>query len=206
MTKERFECANDKIVAIEELKPNPKNNNKHPKDQIERLAKIIEKQGQRAPIVVSNLSGYIVKGHGRLEAIKLLGWKNAAVDFQDYGSEDEEYADMTADNQIALWAEFDDESFAKELPNLNIDYDLLGMRNIPDYNITLDNVSKSIPSVQTEEEKPYRIVYELCFNDEIEQEHWYNFLQALKRKFPEVETISERVIAVTDEWVNKNGQ
>lgn len=130
----KFECAYDELVDVDKLVPNPKNNNKHPKEQIERLAKIIEFQGQRMPIVVSNRSGFIVKGHGRLEAIKLLGWDKCAVDYQDYESEAQEYADMIADNQIATWAEFDSRMVLDEIPNLDIDTDLLGMMEIPKIN------------------------------------------------------------------------
>ena len=128
---EKIRCAYTELVDVEKLVPNPKNNNKHPKKQIERLAKIIEFQGQRAPVVVSNRSGFIVKGHGRLEAIKLLGWKKCAVDYQDYETEAQEYADMIADNPIATWAEFDDEMLLKELENLDIDTDMLGMVTLP---------------------------------------------------------------------------
>lgn len=126
-----IKCAYTELVDVAKLVPNPKNNNKHPKNQIERLAKIIDFQGQRAPIVVSKRSGFIVKGHGRLEAIKLLGWEKCAVDYQDYESEAQEYADMIADNQIATWAEFDNEMLLAEIPNLDIDTDMLGMLEIP---------------------------------------------------------------------------
>ena len=33
-------CSHDKIVPVEELKPNPKNPNRHPGDQVELLAKL----------------------------------------------------------------------------------------------------------------------------------------------------------------------
>jgi DNA modification methylase len=109
---------------------NPKNNNKHPKDQIDRLAKIIDFQGQRSPIVISNRSGFIVKGHARLSAIYKLGWEKAAVDYQDYITEAQEYADMTADNEIARWAELDSEKMLEDLKDIDLgDIDLLGMKD-----------------------------------------------------------------------------
>lgn len=129
---EKFNCAYDELVDIDKLVPNPKNNNKHPKEQIERLAKIIDFQGQRKAIVISNRSGFVVKGHGCLKALKLLGWKQVAVDYQDYESEAQEYADMTADNEIARWATLDTQMVLDELPNLDIDADLLGMMEIPE--------------------------------------------------------------------------
>ena len=61
----KFECAYDKLLPIEQLLliQNPKNNNKHSKEQIDRLAKLIDFQGQRKAITISNRSGFICTGH-----------------------------------------------------------------------------------------------------------------------------------------------
>lgn len=124
----KIDCSYDKLVDINALVPNPKNNNRHSVEQIQRLSKIIEFQGMRSPIVVSNRSGFIVKGHGRLEALKLLNETQAPVDYQDYENEAQEYADMTADNSIARWAELDLESLNNELKEFpELDVDLLGI-------------------------------------------------------------------------------
>lgn len=85
----KIHCAHDAEVAIADLKPNPANPNKHPDSQIALLAKIIKAQGWRNPIVVSNRSGLITKGHGRLAAALTLGATHAPVDYQDYASEKE---------------------------------------------------------------------------------------------------------------------
>ena len=98
-------CAHDEVVPISELKPNPLNPNQHPPQQIELLGKIIRAQGWRNPIVVSNRSGLITKGHARLEAARLIGAESAPVDRQDYGTEKEEIADLVADNRIAELAD-----------------------------------------------------------------------------------------------------
>lgn len=134
----KIECAYDELVDLHKLQPNPINPNKHPEKQIKMLAKIIDYQGQRSPIVVSNRSGFITKGHGRLEAIKQLGWTSAAVDFQDYESEAQEYADIIADNKIAELAQHDDGmmiSSLKELEMLDMDLELLGL---DDFEIPLE--------------------------------------------------------------------
>ena len=98
-------CAFDELVDIGKAVPNPKNPNSHPKAQIELLAKIIKAQGWRQPITISTRSGLIVKGHGRLEAAILLGADQVPVDFQNYATEAEEIADLTADNRLAELAE-----------------------------------------------------------------------------------------------------
>lgn len=102
-------CAHDEIVPTQNLKPNPLNPNQHPPEQIELLKNIIEKTGWRQPITISNRSGYIVKGHGRLEAAKLAGWSNVPVDYQDYDNQDEEYADLIADNRLAELSTIDNQ-------------------------------------------------------------------------------------------------
>lgn len=100
-------CAFDKMVAIGKIKPNPKNPNKHPEAQIDALAKLIKHLGWRAPVTVSNRSGLVVRGHGRLMAAERLGLETVPVDFQDYASEADELSDMLADNKIPELSELD---------------------------------------------------------------------------------------------------
>ena len=105
-------CAHDEIVDVATLVPNPKNPNTHPDNQIQLLGRIIRQTGWRQPITVSTRSGFIVKGHGRLAAALLEGVKEVPVDFQNYATEAEEYADLVADNRIAELAEIDNKMLA----------------------------------------------------------------------------------------------
>ena len=114
-------CAYDELVDIGKAVPNPKNPNQHPKKQIELLAKIIKAQGWRQPITISNRSGLIVKGHGRLQAAILLGLDKVPVDFQNYGSEAEEIADLTADNRIAELSDMDADMLGGILSDINLE-------------------------------------------------------------------------------------
>ena len=107
MSELRVECAHDKMVPLGEIKPHPKNPNRHSTEQITLLAKIIMKNGFRAPICVSNRSGLVTRGHARFAAATLLGAATVPVDFQDYASDDDEVADMLADNHIAEFSERD---------------------------------------------------------------------------------------------------
>lgn len=121
-------CAHTELVETEKLVSNPRNPNRHPESQIKLLAKIIRAQGWRNPIVVSKRSGFVIKGHGRLDAAKLLECERVPVDFQDYDNEAAEWADMLADNRIAELAETDDEELKKLIQELDgkIDLDLTG--------------------------------------------------------------------------------
>lgn len=129
-----IKCAHTELVDIDKLIPNPKNPNKHPDNQIELLSKIIRQQGMRAPVVVSKRSGFITKGHGRLEALKRIeGVRDVPVDYQDYENEAMEYADMVADNKIAELAKTDLSQVIDDVKLLDLpDLDLLG---IPDFEL-----------------------------------------------------------------------
>lgn len=105
-------CAHDAIVDAAKLVPNPKNPNTHPDAQIQALGRIIRQTGWRQPITVSKLSGFIVKGHGRLSAALLEGLREVPVDYQNYANAAEEYADLVADNRIAELAELDNKLLA----------------------------------------------------------------------------------------------
>lgn len=142
----KVHCAYDEMVEISKVKPNPNNPNMHPENQIEMLAKIIEAQGWRAPITVSKLSGLVVRGHGRLEAAEYLGLDKVPVDYQDYESEEMEYADLLADNRIAELADIDMEKLAEILQ----DYDF---ENIELTGYTEDEVSEILSGIDLDMEE-----------------------------------------------------
>jgi len=122
-------CAHSEIVDLVSLIPNPRNPNRHPKEQIELLSKIIKHQGWRTAITVSNRSGFIVRGHARLDAAKILGVEQVPIDRQDYATEAEEWADLIADNRIAELAEVDNaelKDLLQELDTGAFDMDLTG--------------------------------------------------------------------------------
>lgn len=101
----QIKCAFTKMVAISEILFHPKNANTHSDAQIEKLAKLIKKNGIRHPIIISSLSNYVIAGHGRVEALKKLGVEKIPCDVQDFQTKKEEYAFMVSDNAIASWAE-----------------------------------------------------------------------------------------------------
>lgn len=94
-------CSYDKLIKIEDILPNPKNPNTHPAAQIKILSENIRYHGWRHPITISKLSGFIVAGHGRLEAAKELGVSIVPVEYQDFASEDHELAVLVGDNRLA---------------------------------------------------------------------------------------------------------
>lgn len=139
-----------KIVNIADLKPNPDNTNQHPAEQIERLGEILRYQGFRNPLVVSNQSGFIVSGHGRLEAAKAIGMTEVPVYFQDFESYDQEFAHMNADNSIAAWANIDLKSVHAYDFGDGFDFNMLGFKDfkIDSEEVELPELSGKDPDIQ----------------------------------------------------------
>ena len=147
-------CAHDAIIRAAELKPNPKNPNKHPDEQIERLGAVIRGNGWRNPITVSTRSGLVVKGHGRLLAAQLEELDEVPVDFQDYESEAAELADLTADNRIAELAETDNKLLVEVFAEINagdIDFSLSGYSS-EEYDEIAASLNETIAASDNEED------------------------------------------------------
>ena len=125
-------CSYDRPVDLVDLVEHPSNPNKHGDKQIALLSKIIRNQGWRNPVIVSKRSGFIVAGHGRLAAAKLLNVEAVPVDYQDFANEAEEHAHLIADNRIAELAEIDSNELAGLLRDLEgkIDLDLTGFDEV----------------------------------------------------------------------------
>ena len=65
-------------VAIEDLKPSPRNARRHCKKQVQQVAASIGTFGFLVPIIVDG-DGNILAGHARFEAAKLLGMRVVLV-------------------------------------------------------------------------------------------------------------------------------
>lgn len=125
----------DKLEKLTKLKKSRFQRNKHPKDQIERLAKLMREQGVRHPIHIAIVDGVDTKeiafGHGRRDAAKLNKWKEYPIVYQEFEDMDEYYACVQSDNAIALWSELDLSAINEDIINLGPDFDvdLLGIKD-----------------------------------------------------------------------------
>ena len=114
------------LVAIEELRPNPRNPRKHTRAQVRAIARSIEAFNFNAPVLV-NKRNEIVVGHGRYEAALLLGLKTVPVIRLDHLSEEQARAYMIADNKLSDRSSWDDASLAlhlKEMSQLALDFEI----------------------------------------------------------------------------------
>lgn len=130
----KINCSYTKLLPVSQVIPNDRNTNKHPEKQIKLLAKIIDYQGWRHPIIISNLSGQIVAGHGRLAAAKLLNMPEVPVDFQDFENKAQEIAFLESDNLVADLAEHDKGLLLKNIKDLEL--------NLEDFDIELFGIDE----------------------------------------------------------------
>jgi hypothetical protein len=152
-------------VDVEKLIPNPKNRNVHSDAQIERLAKIIEYQGFRLPLVVDE-QNVIWAGHGRLLAAKKLRLKKVPVSYQQFKNEDQAYAFLISDNSIASWSELDLSGINVDLADLgpDLDIELLGLKEfclVPPG--TFDEASTEL-----KDDKNKKFIIEVTFPNDME--------------------------------------
>jgi hypothetical protein len=95
-------------IALSQLKPHPRNYQKHPQDQLDHIKQSITDNGFYRHIVVAN-DYTILAGHGVTEAARQLGFDTVPVIRLPIGPESSKALKiMTGDNEINNLAEVDD--------------------------------------------------------------------------------------------------
>ena len=113
-------------LPIGSIVPEANNLRLHASAQIKAIARSIEAFGFNAPILVDK-ANRIVAGHGRLEAAKRLGLKEAPVIRLEHLSELQAKAYMLADNKLTDRSSWDERRVAivlKELSDIALDFDI----------------------------------------------------------------------------------
>lgn len=142
-----------------QITPYTKNAKKHPKKQVEQIAASIKEFGMNQPIVV-DAQGVIIVGHGRYEALKLLGWevKPEWVKTVDL-SEEQVKAYRLADNKLNE-SDWDMALVVEELKELSAPMlDLTGFDS--DLIIEPDEADDDVPDVPEEPQSQVGDLYEL---------------------------------------------
>jgi len=144
-------------MLIENIKPYEKNAKKHPKKQIEAVAKSIKEFGFNQPIVLDK-DNVIIVGHGRFEASKLLGLKDVPTITVDL-PEDKVKAYRLADNKLNE-SEWDMSLAIEELKDLSDEmFDLTGFDK--DLILEPDEMDDEVPEVPEEPKSVLGDLYEL---------------------------------------------
>lgn len=99
------------MVPLADLQAHPRNYNRHPQEQVERIAESLRKFGQPRAIVAWRR--FILVGHGVVEAARLLRWEAIRADVlpDDY-PEHLALGYLVADNELAKQSDPDEAALA----------------------------------------------------------------------------------------------
>jgi DNA modification methylase len=114
------------LQPIGALVPDPKNARLHPERHIKQLAKSVEAFGFNCPVLIDR-DNQVVAGHGRLLAVKHLGWNEVPVIRLEHLTPDQVRAYRIADNRLTDCSTWDERLLAeqlKELSEADLDFSL----------------------------------------------------------------------------------
>lgn len=180
------------VLKIKDLKPYAKNAKKHPKKQIEKIANSIEAFGMNDPIGIWGKDNLIVEGHGRVEALKQLGYDEVPCIRLDHMTDEERRAYTLAHNKVAE-SEWDFDLLNEEIDDiLSFDMEDFGFEFVDEEKNKRDTQNKvegilnlnkaTFPGVGKYDIPQLAPVYE---NEIGEIKEWIGFNYVLSDKEPE---------------------
>jgi hypothetical protein len=201
-------CTFSELRPINGILPNPRNPNRHPKKQLEKLAAIYPITGVRKAAIVSKRSGLLVTGHGSVEAARLIGMEAFPIDVQDFKDEQQEHAHMVADNQIADLAEIDETELAGLLAEMNkAQADVAGLTGFDQNEIDAFLNPGAGKSGNRKVNVQGVIQYNIVFDNLEQQEAWFRLIRQIKENYPDESlTIGGRLEKFINLCLNTNGQ
>ena len=152
-------------IKIDELKPYKNNAKLHTERQIEQIKESIEKFGNNDPIAIWGKDNIIVEGHGRLEALKQLGYDEVEVIRLDHLTDEERRAYTLVHNKLTMNTDFDDSILNLELEDIK-DIDMT------DFDLEIQEQLEEDDYKENERERTNQ-AYNLEIYDETQTEGFY---------------------------------
>lgn len=136
--------------SIESLCAWDKNPRRHSDKQVGQLARSISTFGFNCPVLIDQ-HDQVIAGHGRLLAVKTLGWKEVPTIALEHLTPSQVQAYRIADNRLTDLSDWDDQLLAEELQFLQaaeLDFDLTAI------GFELPEIDLRIQSLALDDEEP----------------------------------------------------
>lgn len=114
-------------IDVSKLKPYKNNARKHQKEDVEFIKNSIQQFGMNDPIGVWGKDNLIVEGHGRLLAVKELGFEKVPCIRLDNLTDEQRRAYSIAHNSTAEHSEWDADLLNLEIDELDFDFEDFGL-------------------------------------------------------------------------------
>lgn len=177
-----------------ELMPNPLNWRTHPDKQRYAMQGVMGEVGWVQSVIVNQRTGRLIDGHLRV---------SLAIDRQEEQIP-VTYVDLSEEEEALILATFDPTT---EMAGINPDMlrEVLSKVETDDLSIRaiLDSLAEEAglgaqagaddEELSEEIAKEVTLQYQLVFDDENHMAAWYGFLRFLREKYPQAETVSERL-------------
>ena len=147
-------------LHINDLTPYEKNAKIHTPEQIEQIKASIKQFGMNDPIGVWGDKNIIVEGHGRLMALKEMGYEEVDCIRLDHLSDDERKAYTLAHNKLTLNTDFDFDTLQAELDAIELDMTEFGFEEF-EAEIVVTEQDDVVPEVPDEPKAKLGDVYQL---------------------------------------------
>ena len=148
-------------LKINDITPYEKNAKIHTEVQIEQIKKSIEEFGMNDPIAVWGDKNTIVEGHGRLEALKQLGYTEVDCIRLDHLTDEERKAYTLAHNKINMNTGFDIDLLDEELDSIE-DIDMEDFGFLDNEEVNLDDFFTEAEESKKEEKETDTITCPYC--------------------------------------------
>lgn len=132
-------------ININKIIPYENNAKLHPDWQIEQIKESIEQFGNNDPIAIDE-NNVVIEGHGRLLALKELGYHEAEIIRLTHLSDEEKRAYILAHNKLTMNTSFDLELLEQELFSIeDIDMEEFGFDLSDEYENFVDKFQTETP-------------------------------------------------------------
>lgn len=184
-------------IQVDALVPYARNSRTHSAEQVAQIAASMTEFGWTNPVLI-DAAGTIVAGHGRVMAAKKLGMETIPCIRLGHLTPSQVRAYVIADNKLAMNAGWDEELLASEIQAImeagDLSVTLTGFDEAEIADMLAGAADPDAPSESKGLGTPI-IHYDLIFDTEEQQAEWFEFIRALKTRYPDHETIAERISA-----------